>query len=226
MNLPGITNRTTIVGRTGTGKTVAGVWHLSNGFFTEIPYVVYDFKRDVLLAKVAQLDGAEEIDTTFVPSKPGIYLVHPHPDDREAVEAQLLKIWERGNTGIFVDEGLMIGGSPNKRSNFRLILTQGRSLHIPVITLSQRPAWLDRFVFSESEFFQVFDLSTDDDQRRMMQNIRADISEPLPEYHSYWYDVKAKKTVVLKPVPTDGDVLSTIARRLDTLKDRSRRVFV
>jgi len=226
LRLPDDTQRITIVGATGSGKTVAGVWHLSHADFLSKPWIIYDFKRDELLARIGELDGAYEIGLNELPSHPGLYFVHVHPDESEGVQEQMRLIWQKQNIGIFIDEGYMVSPSPNKRSWFRVLLTQGRSLHVPVIILTQRPAWLDKFVFTESEFYQVFRLNHSGDRKKIMEYVPADLSEPLPDYHSYYHDVGKHRTVVLKPVPTGDAIISTFEKRLEELTKKSRRVVI
>ena len=226
LTLPDDTQRTSIVGRTGSGKTVAAVWHLSHANFVHRPWIVYDFKRDSLLGRLGELEGTEHIDTDYTPTRPGIYFVHPHPDDTEAVESQMWQIWANEDTGVYVDEGYMVCGPSNSNSAFRSLLTQGRSKHIPMIILSQRPVWLDRFVFSESDFYQLFHLNHSGDRKKMAEYIPADISEPLPKFHSYYHDVAEAKTVVLRPVPTSEEILEVFDARLDAMRLKKRRVLI
>jgi hypothetical protein len=217
---PGDTDRLAIVGRTGSGKTVAAVWHLSLRNYDQKPWIVYDFKGDELINSI---EGAQYLDVTEPPpNHPGVYIVRLHPFDVEsgALENQLRQIWERGDVGVYVDEGYMLG----QRNNwFRSLLTQGRSKHIPMIVLSQRPVWMDRFVFSESEFFQVFHLQHDDDKKIvegfLPGHLRKDPETgkriaPLPEYWSYYADIKAGTMRRMKPVPDGDAILDTFARRL------------
>jgi hypothetical protein len=227
MRVPDETQRISIIGRTGSGKTVAGVWHLSNAHFERMPYLIYDFKRDAMLAKIGDLEGAEHIDVDTVPSRPGLYFVHPHPDQHEEVQAQMWRIWEQEHTGVFVDEGYMVCGPSNQNSAFRSLLTQGRSKHIPMIILSQRPVWMDRFVFSESDFYQVFQLNHSGDRKKIMEYIPADLSRPLPKYHSYYHDVAENETFVVRPVPTEEDIMGVFDRKLDKVrKKKTGRVLL
>jgi len=225
VHLPNDTQRAAIIGRTGSGKTVAGVRMLAEANYTDMPYIVYDFKRDTLLADIAALDGAHELAVTSPPPKtPGIYFVHPNPNQKQEVEDQMWKVWEQNYTGVFVDEGYMICGGTSLSPAYRAILTQGRSKHIPAITLSQRPAWIDRFVFSEADYFQVFALTHNADRAKVEEYVHVDLSKPLPKYHSYYHDVAEEKTVVMKPVPTDDKILAVFSRRLATLKKKPPRV--
>jgi hypothetical protein len=226
---PGPKQRISVVGRTGTGKTVAAVWHLSRAQFDKMPWVVYDFKRDELIARIQAL-GEEsrvyEIGTDEVPRYPGIYIVHPHPDDLPLVRAQMMGIWERTNTGVYVDEGYMVCGPQNQNPSFRLLLTQGRALRIPMIIVSQKPSWMDSFTFSEADFFQIFDLTFRGDQKRVMEYVPADVTVPLPEFHSYYYDAARRDIKVLKPVPNGDKIIAEIDRRLEVLREKKKRVVV
>lgn len=214
------------MGRTGSGKTVAAVWHLSHANFTEMPWIVYDFKRDNLLGEIGELEGTEHIGTDTVPSRPGIYFVHPHPDDTALVQNQMAGIWAQENIGVMIDEGYMVSTAPNKQSWFRSLLTQGRSKHIPMIILSQRPVWMDRFVFSEADFYQVFALNHSGDRKKIMEYIPSDISRPLPEFHSYYHDVGKSVTNVMKPVPTSEDILGVFESRLTEMRAKKRKVVI
>lgn len=231
MRLPTDTQRLSIVGRTGSGKTVAAVWHLSNSGFDYMPWIVYDFKRDPLLAQIADLGahmeiGAYHIGLDELPSRPGIYLVHPHPDDIDPVRQQMMRIWAQENTGVFVDEGYMVCGPTNPNPAFRSLLTQGRSKHIPMITLSQRPVWLDRFAFSESDFYQIFALNHVGDRKKIQEYVPDDLRKPLPPYHSYYHDVGNSETVVMRPVPTDEEILQVFATRFEAMRPVRRRVVI
>lgn len=208
MRLPDDTNRLAIVGATGSGKTQAALWHLSLQDIDRKPWVVYNFKTD------KSIDGipfAKPIELDEVPVKPGVYIAHPHPAQQEDVENHMWEIWERENTGVYVDEGYMVG---DRNPAFRALLTQGRSRHIPMIVLSQRPVWMDRFVFSEAEFYQVFRLQHQKDRKSVMEFVPADLSKRLPEYHSYYYDVGENKVTPLRPVPSLEEIHRTFERRL------------
>ena len=222
MNLPTDTQRISIVGRTGSGKTVIAVWHLSRVNFHLMPWIVYDFKGDSLLQKIAALRGSQEIAVDEVPTKPGLYFCHPLPHQIDEVAAQMWRIWENGNTGVYVDEGYMVCGPANTNAAFRALLTQGRSKHIPMIILAQRPVWLDKFVFSESDYYQVLALNHAGDRKKMMEYIPANLEQRLPKYHSYYHDVAEDETFVVKPVPTAEKILAVFEKRLAEMAKKPR----
>ena len=64
------------------------------------------------------------------------------------------------------------------------------------------------------------------DRKKMMEYVPADLSRPLPEYHSYYHDVSLAETVVMKPVPTSKAILNVFETRLDSMRARKRRVII
>lgn len=213
MIFPGDTDRLSIVGATGSGKTVAGMYHLSRRDLERKTWIVYDFKRDEL---INDIENAQHIElASKLPDRPGLYIVHPRPGEEDAVDEHMFRIWDQENIGVYVDEGYMIG---QKSPGFRALLTQGRTKQIPMIVLSQRPVYMDRFVFSESQFFQVFRLQHDDDISSAQKFIPYDLSKRLPRYYSYYYDAVSDRLVVLTPVPDKDAILDTFDTKLHKLR--------
>jgi hypothetical protein len=212
---PGPDTRTAIVGRTGSGKTVAAVWILSRQDFDERPWIILDYKNDELLNSITR---AELITYDELPELPGIYILKVLPGDKERVNAWFGEVWKHEDMGVLVDEGYMI----DPRSEwFNACLTQGRSKRIAMVVLSQRPVWLSRFVFSESDFFMVFDLTHSDDMKTVAAYIRDDerglLERPLAPHHSHFYDVGRKRLETFSPVPQGEALVATIDERLALL---------
>ena len=205
--LPGPTKRTTIIGRTGSGKTQFGAWLLSNMDVQTRPWVIIDYKRDELLNEIPFI---REVSYTEKLNKPGLHIVHSLPSEDEQLEKYLLSIWQRGNTGIYVDEGMML---PDKEA-LTALLTQGRSKKIPMIMLSQRPVDLSRFVFSESDYFSVFHLNHKLDKKKVEEFTSVNMKQDVPEYHSRWYDVSRNLTFRLRPVPDKDTILDRFEAQL------------
>lgn len=205
--LPRSDQQISIMGRNGSGKTQFATWILSHGNFERQPYVVIDYKYDDLINNIPRI---KEIGLTTRPPKfPGLYIVHPRPDEAEAVEAFLWAIWERENIGVYIDEAHML---PNKGA-FQALLTQGRSKHIPRIVLTQRPAWVNRFVFSEANFYAVFHLNDWQDQRRVQDFVPVNLRAPLPRFQSWYHYVDDYRTFRLLPVPDRGTILERFEAR-------------
>lgn len=221
--LPNSTQRTAILGRTGSGKTQSAVWLLSLADFNKRPWIVVDYKHDKLIKSIPKISTID-FKTARVPKEPGLYRISPKPGEDEDVEMFLWAIWERGHTGLYIDEGYMI---PNIEA-FQAILTQGRSKHIPAIILSQRPVWMSRFVLSEADFYQIFALNDMRDRKTVASFLPAEFVKKylnvpgwgLGKYSSVWYDVSEDKIFRLKPVPESQEIIASIAARLKQKKAR------
>ena len=201
---PDSSSRVSICGATGSGKTRFGNWLFSYSDFSRRPYVIVDFKGDDLIARI---ERAREISLNEIPKAPGLYVLRPRPDQQEAVEKWLWKVWERGNIGLFFDEGYMI---PNLGA-LNAILTQGRSLRIPTMILTQRPVYCSRFVFSEAGYFAIFRLNDERDYQTIRgftpKNDVFDFSNRLPPFTARWYDVSRDWSAIIDPVPGDEYIL-------------------
>lgn len=190
------------------------MWFLSRRNFLTKPWIIYDWKYEDLIAEIEDIQEISVHDK--IPVRPGLYVVHPEPDQVDEVDLQFRQIWINENTGVYIDEGYMVG---QRSRAFRSLLSQGRSKHIPMIILSQRPSWMDRFVFTESQFFSIFRLQHSDDLKSVQQFIPYDeIFERLPEYWSYYYDVKANELAKMEPVPDRKLIIQTFNARLSRLK--------
>ncbi len=212
IKLPDSTERISIVGRTGSGKTIAALWHLSQRDIETRPWIVYNFKGD---RNIDAIPHTMNLELDHMPTKPGVYVARPNPAQGPEVQNQMWEIWNREGIGVYVDEGYMVG---DRNPAFRALLTQGRSKEIPLIVLSQRPVWLDRFVFSESEYFQVFQLQHRKDLAAVNEFIPHDLKSRLPKHHSYYYDVGGDKLTKLAPVPALPELLAMFDRRLSRIR--------
>lgn len=197
-----------IMGRTGSGKTQLGTWLLSHSDYDRRPHIIIDYKGDDLLNAIPY---AQHIKFKDTPKKPGVYILHVRPGQDDQIESFLWNTWAQENTHLHVDEGYMI----NKNSKaYNACLTQGRSKRVSVTTLTQRPAYCSRFVFSEATHMAVFHMNDRRDKDTIEGFFPEDLDEPLPEYHSKWYNVKSNKILKLPPVPDGASILDRFAVRL------------
>jgi hypothetical protein len=212
---PRFDQRTFVTGRTGSGKTVFGLWLLSAGDLARRPWLIFDYKLDSHLAKIQRSRDLGVHDK--LPKLAGLYHLRLTPGiDDDAVENLLRRVWRCGNIGLYFDEGYSVPQGPWK-SGFRTIMTQGRSLGISAIVLTQRPVWIDKFAMSEADFYAIFHLNQKDDRKRvgeLLPDDATDIDERLDEYHCRWYDVVSDKLCYLKPAPAPEKSIAAIDAKL------------
>lgn len=205
VNLPQTDDRTVIIGPTGSGKTRFGVWLLTTRDWERRVWFILDFKGEKLftLLNLTPFSLTDEM-----PTEPGLYWIRILPGDENLVSEFFRRCFERGNCGIYTDEGYML---PYKDRWIRACLTQGRSRNIEMITLTQRPVLMDVFFFSEAQFFAVFSLRVKDDRKRVSEFMNGLEITALPRYHSLWYDVVNDSHVTFEPVPKDSVLIEAFA---------------
>ena len=211
VRLPSVSDRTVLIGGTGSGKTVAGLWHLSRQPIDQMPWLIIDYKGD---DNINSIPYAQHVQIG-APLLNGVYVIHPMLSDKDALEQYLWEIWKQGDTGIMVDEGFMLSDS----EALNTILMQGRSKHLPCIIMTQRPVMVSRFVFSEASFIQVFRVIDKRDRKTIAEfspifGDKETSSETLPPYYSYYYDVAAHNLVTLKPVSPMPVINGTFSAKL------------
>ena len=209
--LPTNQQRISIIGKTGSGKTHAGLWHLSMRDF-KIPFVVIDTKNDDLFYEIPHAKIAN-IHTRF---NEGLYILPVNIDEIESIEPLFYRIWETQNTGIFIDEALDIG----KFKSYHRLIRQGRSKNIPIIQLMQRPAGVNRLVISEAEYFQIFEIVDEADKDRIMEFVplprawKEEKQSLLESHTSFYYDVAQDKLVKINPLPELDEIMETLNDKL------------
>ena len=212
--LPGPSDRTVILGQTGSGKTYGGVWLLSTQDIDRRPWLILDFKNDDLINGIEKSQYISFADD--LPTRPGLYILKCEPYD-ERLDELFRRILDHTEIGVYVDEGLMVG---QNNKGFNACLTQGRSLGIPMIILSQRPVKCATCVLSEATFWMVFFLIKKSDREKVADDTPLPINyvDKLQPHHSWWYDVKRRNLTKFGPVPDEGVILGSIDGRLPKVR--------
>jgi hypothetical protein len=198
---------------------------LASRSFHAKPWTIIDYKGDDLITKIVRQNNLKQVyPDDKPPTKPGLYYMKPRPHlDDMAIEGWLMRVWEKENHGLYIDEGYALP----QRAAFDMILTQGRSKGIPVIVLYQRPVYMSRFATAQADYFAVFDQNDERDLKTTQAFIKPAITpegeritvfSELPSYYCLWYDVNNGKTHVLKPAPGPSFILEAFRKRLAARK--------
>lgn len=220
--LPTISQRLAVLGRTGSGKSMVALFIFAIlEHYLHYPCYIFDWKGDDHIRALVKAGLAVVISIhDKPPRKPGIYVVRPLPEgDEDAVNAFLWEVWKRGKACVWFDEGYMVS---KNSAPFRALLTQGRSKKIAMIVLAQRPVWMDRFVWSESDFICGLALADRDDIKTVQRFMPGSYEKRLDEYNAYWYDVGKDRLTQLLPVPPRDEILAYIRARIRPEVIRSR----
>jgi hypothetical protein len=210
---PADDDRIFIVGKVGTGKTRNAVHQLSHRSIDKMTWIAMDFKGDDTLAAMPVTDVMDISDD--IPPMPGLFYVQVEPSRRGSATSDFFRrVYERGECGVLIDETLAIGQT---NEGFNLCLFLGRSRRIPMIMLAQRPVGMEPNARAQATFWQILQITNRRDRDALREDIPEsliDLEQPLPRYHSHWYDVQRDYRVVLKPAPPEEESFERIARRM------------
>jgi len=235
MRLPDKSQRLVVIGKTGEGKSTVGLYFLCQMDWDETPYVFVDIKGDDLFAKILKACGKtiKRIDYNTVPTKGGLYYLKVDMFDMEGLEQWLVKVYQQGNVGLFIDEGYAI---PKMSKAFTAILTQGRAKNIPVIVLYQRPVYMSKFAIAQADFFVCLNQNMQSDKELTYEYVpldldykghRINVLTTLPRYCFLYYDVAESEIQFFKPVPHPNNIVKMFKDRLKPAPQSNRlRIYI
>lgn len=202
--MPG--KRAIIAGRTGSGKSTMGSWLLrrSSGHWVILnPKHTSAFDH---LPDMNKIEGANVKDIADSISKFRYTVVNPHSHQATFEYMDALVEWLHDNfssLGLFVDELYSIHSSGGKAGpGLTGWLTRGRELKQSFIGLTQRPAWISKFLFSEADYIAGMSLSLEADRKRMHEMAgHESFLEKMDPRQWLWYDVEKDQLRKFGPVP-------------------------
>lgn len=204
-----------LVGKTGSGKSENAIFHLHHA--PVFPVIMFDTKIEDNLFKAKQGDDNLEVVNSFeefyklskLPKKEMPEYILVRPETHELLDIDLLDKYLQlvyhafGSCYIYLDETYNWHNNGKCGAGLLGLLTRGRSKGKTLLMASQRPSWISRFCFTESEKFYLHQL-LDLRDRKTLDSVVPDFSTlpKPPEYHFYHFEVKKHDVPVLySPVP-------------------------
>lgn len=199
--------RALIAGSTGSGKSVLAKWLISRSpsrwvILNPKHTLAYQSLDDAVIVRSLEIGKTEKEMKRhrFVIVNPDS--VYADPDTLDDYVMQLHTGWQ--NLGLVCDELYTMhkGGVAGK--GLLGWLTRGRELKQSFVGLTQRPAWLSQFLFSESDYLCSMRLGLTKDRKRMIEMTDNEMMGSKIKSHDWlWFPVVSEKLVHYGPVPLD-----------------------
>lgn len=197
--------RAIVSGRTGSGKSTLGRYLLEN---SPGHWIIINPKWTKAYAKLPDSNTVEGMDFVKIEKSMRDFrftILNPKSGEASAENLDNLVIWlheSYENIGLCIDELYTLHN--NNRAGPGLIgwLTRGRELKQSFLGLTQRPAWISKFLFSESDFICTMSLALAEDRKRIYEITgQPETLEKLPAYVWLWYDLNTDTMRRLGKVP-------------------------
>jgi ABC-type oligopeptide transport system ATPase subunit len=197
--------RATLVGRSGSGKSTLGRWLLvrSPGHWIILNpkhTSAYDGLPDSIKLNDLNLEKLVKAmqEHRFV-------ILNPKPTQCTPEIMDAFVDWLHlnfTNIGLCCDELYTLHFNGRAGPGLTGWLTRGRELKQSFLGMTQRPAWISKFLLSESNFIGEMSLNQRED-RKVIYDIVGDKNtlEKLAPFKWLWYSVDADKLMLYGPVP-------------------------
>lgn len=197
--------RICILGATGSGKTNFLVYLLS--YLAKSQTTRIDILDTKVEPKFEQLPFSEVVENFDDLSKCEALVRIYRPNGKEVNDLELLDQYlqwryENAPNLTVIDEIGSLGINTKPRMGLQNLLTRGRSRNAALWICSQRPAWVNNFIFTESKRFYVFYLNDEKDRKRVTQFTTPAMEKPAKiEYGFKYYKVGTRSVTEFKGVP-------------------------
>lgn len=197
--------RAIAAGRSGSGKSTLGRWLLlrSPGHWIILNpkhTKAYDALPGAITLNNLNLEKLEKAmgENRFV-------ILNPKPNQCTPEVMDAFIEWLHlnfTNVGLCCDELYTVHFNGRAGPGLTGWLTRGRELGQSFLGLTQRPAWISKFLLSESNFIVEMSLTQKDD-RKVIYDLVGDPNtlRKLQPRQWFWYDVEADKLKLYGAVP-------------------------
>lgn len=198
--------RTVIAGRTGSGKTTLAAYLLLMRSYQH--WVILNPKhtagyKDLPGAIVMDGWNADKFDKAIEANR--FVVINFRKEETNAEFMDDVVAWLHENyddIGIAADELYYLHSNGKPGNGLIGLLTRGRERNQTFLGLMQRPAWVSRFCYSESDNIVGMALNLKDDRKRMVEATGHEgFSQTLHKREWLWYTVDADAAVLWGAVP-------------------------
>jgi hypothetical protein len=191
--LPG--KRATIAGRTGSGKTTLACWLLKR---SPLHWVILNPKHTAGYSTLPDCNVITSLDLKKISKSIESHkftLINPGLGEANPETLDLVIEWLHNNyqsVGLCCDELYTLHTGGQCGPGLIAWLTRGRELKQSFIGLTQRPAWISLFCFSEADYLGEMDLQLKKDRQRFFEFTGNPASlQRLPPRKWLWYEAEA-----------------------------------
>lgn len=214
------------VGQNGSGKSEGMIWQLRHP--SGWPVIIFDTKFEDNFFKLSSEDHPIEVVRSFEEFKnifnqhprhwPDYILVRPNATELQSpalLDEYMQFIYDHiPGSYVAVDEAVQFHQGSQLLPGYVNLIARGRSRGITLLSSSQRPARISRYLISESKKFYAFFLLDRRDKKTMAEFVPDfDKLPKLPaKYWSYTYFAGDEAARLTKPVPFTDLKTHTIHR--------------
>lgn len=197
--------RAVISGRTGSGKSALGAYFLNR---SRQHWIILNPKhtaayRDLPGVNVLQGFDARKVNKSIESHQftcINFTGEESNPAFMDGVIAWLCENYT--NIGVCCDELYTLHTRGNPGPGLIALLTRGRELKQSFLGMTQRPAWISVFTYSEASYIIGMDLTTPADRKRLYENTgEAGFLKRLSAYYWRFYNVGNDAATFWGPVP-------------------------
>lgn len=199
--------RAIAAGRTGSGKSTLAKWLLQ---VSPGHWIILNPKNTRAYDTLPDSNTVEGIDIKKIRESVDEFrftIVTPKANQLDPDVLDMFINWiisDYTNIGVCIDELYAVHKNGQAGPGLVGLLTRGRELKQSFFGLTQRPAWLSKFLFSEADYIIGMSLNLEADRKRMFEFTgKKAFLEKQPERDWLWYDVGADKLRSFNPVPID-----------------------
>lgn len=205
--------RVTIIGQTGSGKSVLSRFLLEGMREKKWRVVIVDPKHDWMkyLGKTYKYAEGKSLGTINSPvlvtefnPKLAVQIFHPLEWDKQC-EAFFKGVIATRDTIVYIDEITQLASAVVVPRELKIIWTQGRSLNIGAWCGTQRPRGIPLMIKDQSEIWFLFRVNSIDDRKVVkgylpVEDMPEVIARPLPKYWFWFWEDSMPRPILVKPL--------------------------